>query len=96
MCTSLRLNRLLPVLVLTLFLLPALSHGTSPEPAKAAVEAVPEDTGPGVLDQLKEMPEERPAPIRTEQIDRAGEQLGLQVGAFGLELAPFIGDWVNR
>ncbi|MDX9840542.1 MAG: mechanosensitive ion channel [Desulfobulbus sp.] len=96
MCTSLRFCRLLPVLVLILFLLPALSHGASPEPAKAAVEAVPEDTGPGVLDQLKEMPEERPAPIRTEQIDRAGEQLGLRVGIFGLELAPLLGNWINR
>ena len=98
--------RLLPVLVLLLFLAPSAGHGAPPEnvspPARVRVqEAVQEngpaeDTGPGVLDQLKEMPEERPAPIRTEQIDRAGEQLGLQVGAFGLELAPFIGDWVNR
>ncbi len=99
--------RLLPVLlVLLLFLVPPAGHGAPPEnvspPARVPVqEAVQEngpaeDTGPGVLDQLKELPEERPAPIRTEQIDRAGEQLGLRIGVFGRELAPHLGDWVNR
>ncbi len=98
--------RLLPVLlVLLLFLVPPAGHGAPPEnvspparvPVQEAVQNGPaEDTGPGVLDQLKELPEERPAPIRTEQIDRAGEQLGLRIGVFGRELAPHLGDWVNR
>jgi hypothetical protein len=98
--------RLVPVLVLLLFLVPSAGHGAPPgnvsPPARVPVqEAVQENgpaeaTGPGVLDQLKEMPEERPAPIRTEQIDRAGEQLGLRVGVFGLELAPLLGNWINR
>ncbi|MDX9835714.1 MAG: hypothetical protein RBT36_10975, partial [Desulfobulbus sp.] len=93
-----RYTRLLPVLVVLFLLLSASGHTKPPEikpPAQTAVETAPEDTSPGVLDQFKEFPEERPAPIKIEQIDRAGEQLGLRIGIFGQDLAPLIGNWVN-
>ena len=51
---------------------------------------------PGVLDQLKELPDQVPTPIKTEKIDRAGEEIGAKLGAVSAKVSPFLGHWINQ
>ena len=55
----------------------------------------PADKPPGVIDQLKELPDQVPTPINTEKIDRAGEEIGLKLGEVGERISPFFGNWIN-
>jgi len=47
-----------------------------------------------LLDQLKELPPPATAPIKTEQIDRAGEEIGNRLQVMGKKVSPFLGNWV--
>ena len=48
-----------------------------------------------LLDQLKELPPPATAPIKTEQIDRAGEEIGNRLQVMGKKVSPFLGSWID-
>ena len=48
-----------------------------------------------LLDQLKELPPPTTAPIKTEQIDRAGEEIGNRLQVMGKKVSPFLGNWID-
>jgi small-conductance mechanosensitive channel len=65
-------------------------------PPPTPTAAPPENDVPGVLEQFKELPDQVPTPIKTEKIDQAGEELGARIGAVGIKVTPFIGNWINE
>jgi small-conductance mechanosensitive channel len=75
---------------------PRTAAETPPSPAhtRSAQEQQSTDN-PTLLDQLKELPPETTAPIKTEQIDRAGEAIGNRLQVMGKKVSPFLGSWIN-
>ncbi|MGD9948988.1 MAG: mechanosensitive ion channel family protein [Desulfobulbus sp.] len=84
-----------------LFIAPAasatgnLQQGSLVEPP-AQIVSNPEDKPPGVIDQLKELPNQVTTPINTEKIDRAGEEISLKLGEVEAWVRPILGNWINK
>jgi small-conductance mechanosensitive channel len=48
-----------------------------------------------MLDQFKELPDQVATPIKTEKIDRAGEEMSVKIGEVGVKATPLLGNWIN-
>ena len=69
---------------------------TPPPPAHTRDAQERQKTDPQtLLDQLKELPPSTTAPIKTEQIDRAGEEIGNRLQVMGKKVSPFLGSWID-
>ena len=69
---------------------------TSPPPAHTRDALEQQKTNhQTLLDQLKELPPPATAPIKTEQIDRAGEEIGNRLQVMGKKVSPFLGSWID-
>lgn len=88
--------RFLPMALL-LFILPPQTTAAETQPPPAHTKEVQEKGKPDqtILDQLKELPPPTTAPIKTEQIDRAGEEIGHRLQVMGNKVSPFLGNWIN-
>jgi hypothetical protein len=64
-------------------------------PAPATVSPNPPADAPGMLDQFKELPDQVATPIKTEKIDRAGEEISVKIGEVGVKATPLLGNWIN-
>ncbi|GAB6039140.1 hypothetical protein JCM15519_36990 [Fundidesulfovibrio butyratiphilus] len=90
----------LSVLLLAPFVAGAASDSQGRKPVSSASGAEAsrptQPGGSGVLNQLKEISDQVPTPIKTEQLDRAGEKIGLKIGKFEQWAAPIFGGWINQ
>jgi small-conductance mechanosensitive channel len=79
------------------FPLPSLTAAEAPPPPahtrKAQEQQKPDHQD--LIEQLKETPPPTTAPIKTEQIDRAGEEIGNRLQVMGKKMSPFLGSWIE-
>lgn len=74
---------------------PQTAAQTRPPPAHTGETQEQEKTDRHtLLDQLKEPLPPTTAPIKTEQIDKAGEEIGNRLQAMGKKMSPFLGSWI--
>lgn len=65
------------------------------ENAAQGEQGEPKQEKPTVLDQLKELPSETTAPIKTEKIDKAGEKISDHIEKIEKEASSRWGDWID-
>lgn len=91
-----RFSRLILLSAVFVLFLPAVGvWAAADKPVQKTAVVEKQTPPPTVLDHLKELSKQTTTPIRTEQIDRAGEKIGDRIKVLSKKISPFLGNWIN-